>query len=79
MYRDQDETHTDEWPVGNRRVYMEQDAAPWRANEVYRIYSEEGWWENLYLLCYDDKIVEIRFDWEPSAKDMTIVASKLNP
>lgn len=79
MYRDQDETHTNEWPVGNRRVYMEQDAAPWKANAVYRIYSEEGWWENLYLLCYDDKIVEIRFDWEPSAEDMAIVASKLNP
>ena len=79
MYQDQDETHTDEWPVGNRRVYMEQDAAPWKAREVYRIYSEEGWWENLYLLCYDDKIVEIRFDWEPTAEDMAIVASKLNP
>lgn len=79
MYRDQDETHTDEWPVGNRRVYIEQDAAPWKANEVYRIYSEEGWWENLYLLCYDDKIVEIRFDWEPTVEDMAIVASKLNP
>lgn len=79
MYRDQDETHTDEWPVGNRRVYMEQDSAPWKAQEVYRIYSEEGWWENLYLLCYDDKIIEIRFDWEPTAEDMALVASKLNP
>ena len=79
MYQDQDETHTDEWPVGNRRVYMEQDAAPWKANEVYRIYSEEGWWENLYLLCYDDKLVEIRFDWEPTQEDMAIVASRLKP
>ena len=79
MYQDQDETHTDEWPVGNRRVYMEQDAAPWKAKEVYRIYSEEGWWENLYLLCYEDKLVEIRFDWEPSAEDMAITAAKLNP
>lgn len=79
MFQAQDETHTNEWTVGNRRVYIEQDAAPWMANEVYRIYSEEGWWENLYLLCYDDKIVEIRFDWEPTVEEMFIVNQKLNP
>lgn len=77
MYDEQDETHSD-WPVGNRMVYKEQDAAPWGANEAYRLYCEEGWWSNTYLLCYEDRIVEIRFDWEPTAEQMAIVGQKLN-
>ena len=78
MYYEQDETNSDEWPVGNRMVYKEQDAAPWGAKEVYRLYSEEGWWTYTYLLCYEDRIIEIRFDWEPTAEQMAIVGQKLN-
>ena len=78
MYYEQDETYSD-WPVGNRMIYKEHDAEPWGANEVYRLYSEEGWWTYTYLLCYEDQIIEIRFDWEPTAEQMEIVAQKLNP
>lgn len=67
-----------DWPVGNRMIYKEQDPAPWGANEVYRLYSEEGWWTYTYLLCYEDQIIEIRFDWEPTAEQMAIVSQKLN-
>lgn len=77
MYYEQDETYSD-WPVGNRMIYKEQDPAPWGANEVYRLYSEEGWWTYTYLLCYEDQIIEIRFDWEPTAEQMAIVSQKLN-
>ena len=79
MYYDQDETNSNEWPVGNRMVYKEQDADPWGAKEVYRLYSEEGWWTYTYLLCYEDRIVEIRFDWEPTAEQMEIVSQKMDP
>ena len=33
----------------------------------YRLYSEEGWWTYTYLLCYEEIIIQIRFDWEPTA------------
>lgn len=78
MYYQQDETYSD-WPVGNRMIYKAQDAAPWGADEVYRLYSEEGWWSHTYLLCCEDQIIEIRFDWEPTAEQIAIVRQKLNP
>lgn len=79
MYYDQDETNSSRWPVGNRMVYKEQDAFSWGAKEAYRLYSEEGWWTNTYLLCYEDRIIEIRFDWEPTPEQMETVRQKLNP
>ena len=79
MYRELDETDDTDVPVGHRLVYQEVEAGVWCANEAYQIFNEEGYSLNWYLLCYDDKIIEIRFDWEPTAEDMAIVASKLNP
>lgn len=79
MYRDLDETDDTGIPAGHRLVYVEQDSAPWGANEVYRLYQEEGWYMDWYLLCYEDRIVEIRFDWEPTEEQMAIVGQKLNP
>ena len=48
----------------------------WGANEVYRLYDSVYGWENKYLLCYDDLIVEINFDWEPTQEQMKIVGEK---
>ena len=79
MYWDMDESDDKDIPVGHRLVLKEQDPAPWGANEVYRLYQEEGWYMNWYLLCYDDWIIDIRFDWEPTVDDMAIVKQKLNP
>ncbi len=79
MFRDLDETDDDDIPVGHRLVLKEQDPTPWGAKEVYRLYQEEGWYMNWYLLCYEDRIIDIRFDWEPTAADMAIVNQKLNP
>ena len=79
MFRDLDETDDDDIPVGHRLVLKEQDPTPWGAKEVYRLYQEEGWYMNWYLLCYEDRIIDIRFDWEPTAEDMAIVNQKLNP
>ena len=79
LYYSWDETNSSEWPVGNRMVFQKQDPAPWKAEEVYRLYSEEGWWTNTYLLCYEKRIISIRFDWEPTEAQMAIVSQKLNP
>ncbi|MBR3770399.1 MAG: DUF2812 domain-containing protein [Lachnospiraceae bacterium] len=57
--------------------YRAEDAAPWGANEVYRLYDLEYGVENDYLLCYDNLLVEINFDWEPTIEQMAIVGEKL--
>ena len=77
IFWDTDERNND-IPEGHRLVYKQVDSAPWSADSAYRIYHEEGWWMNWYLLYYEDKIVEIHFDWEPSSQDMAIVHEKLN-
>ena len=78
MFRDMDESDDQDIPVGHRLVLKEQDPSPWGAKEVYRLYQEEGWYMNWYLLCYEDRIIDIRFDWEPTVDDMAIVNQKLN-
>lgn len=78
MFYSLDETDDHDIPEGHRLVYVAQDLIPWGANEVYQIYQEEGWYMNWYLICYDNKILEIRFDWEPDIDDMAIVNQKLN-
>ena len=66
--------------VDDEVVYMDawerSDAAPWNANEAYRHLWLEGY-TNEYLLFYEDRIVEIRFDWEPDEAQMAVVAEKL--
>ena len=57
--------------------YRVEDAEPWGANEVYRLYDLEYGAENFYLLCYDKLLVEINFDWEPTVEQMAIVGEKL--
>lgn len=79
MYRDMDESEDGDIPAGHRNVLKPEDAFEWDAVEVYRVYNEEGWWLNRYLICYEERIVDIRFDWEPTAEDMAIVSQKLNP
>lgn len=57
--------------------YRAENAAPWGANEVYRLYDLEDGAKNSYLLCYEDTLVEISFDWEPSAEQQKTVGEKL--
>ena len=72
-----DTDHTDP-PQGFKRVYLEQHPTPWEANEVYQLAYQDSGTLNSYLLCYDDRIIEIRFDWEPTVEQMAIVAEKLS-
>ncbi|MBQ6692326.1 MAG: hypothetical protein IJN00_03235, partial [Clostridia bacterium] len=73
-----DETDNTAVPEGFKRVYLQQDPMPWKAKEVYRLAYQDTGTLNRYLLCYDDRIVEISFDWEPAAEQMAIVAEKLS-
>ena len=57
--------------------YEEIDATPWLAEEAYQLHFSGGIL-NKYFLCYEDRIVEIDFDWEPTEEQMRIVAEKLN-
>lgn len=53
------------------------DAAPWGAPEAYQRHDEDGNPTGAYLLCYEDRFVEIRFDgWDnaaPTAEQMALV------
>lgn len=53
------------------------DATPFGANKAYRLsLGDES--QNRYLLCYDDAIVEIGFDWEASEESMRNAGEMLN-
>lgn len=56
--------------------YESIDASPWGAAEAYRLYWSDSYL-NRYLLCYENRIVEIRFDWEPTAEQMALVTQRL--
>lgn len=60
-------------PVWPGRTYVQQDAAPWGAEEVYREWDPEyGYWDR-WLLCYPDRFVELHPDWELTPEQMRVV------
>lgn len=56
-----------------RHEYRQESAETWCANEVYRLYDPEYGVENDYLLCYDNLLVEISFDWEPTEEQKSMI------
>ncbi|MDK2902356.1 MAG: hypothetical protein PWQ93_275 [Clostridiales bacterium] len=78
MLCEQDERNNKRIPDGHKKVYEVHDAVPWGAQEVYRLVSQDSGPMNWYLLCYKDRIIEIKFDWEPTPEQMKIVAEKLS-
>ena len=77
LIADKDETNDRSVPEGYKRFYSEQDPAPWKAEEVYQLaYQDSGTMEK-YLLCYEDRIIEIDFDWELTEEHMNLVAERL--
>ena len=55
----------------------EFDLELWNAKEAYRLYWSYGHFVDIYLLCYEKRIVEITFDWKPTIKQMAIAAERL--
>ncbi len=63
-------------PVLNQVCHPE-NPTPWGAKEAYRVYDEDFGYINTYLLCYEDILVEIDFDWEITEAQKAIVGKKL--
>ncbi|MBE6114724.1 MAG: DUF2812 domain-containing protein [Erysipelotrichaceae bacterium] len=63
--------------VVRNREYRIDEAELWNANEVYRSFDLDYGFQNQYLLCYGDMLVEMYFDWEPTSDQMKIVSEKL--
>ena len=60
-------------------TYIEQDAAPWGAKQVYGMYDADGTSMSAYLLCYEDKIIEIYFNWPLSDEQIKTIAQTFSP
>lgn len=56
---------------------IDQDPSVWGAERVYRFRMEDGTEKNLYMLCYEDILVQIKFNWTPTAEQMAMVGEKL--
>ena len=54
------------------------DPAPWGAESAYQLVLG-GEPESRYLLCYENRIIEIDLDWEPTAEQIAIIRQKLDP
>ena len=59
------------------KVLRPEDAVPWGAKNVYRQHYLDGSIVNRYLLCYEDRIVSITFDWEVTDTQKQIVGEKI--
>lgn len=58
-------------------AYAESDPAPWGANRVWEKTDPDGHSWDQFLLCYDDRIIVIDFDWSPTPEQIAIVGEKL--
>lgn len=77
LYYRGDNTLDDTWPDDMKSIYKSENPAPWKANEAYRLYYSDGSPGNRYLLCYENYLVDIRFDKELTAEQIGIAAEKL--
>ncbi|MBQ7777685.1 MAG: DUF2812 domain-containing protein [Oscillibacter sp.] len=67
-------------PEEFRSVYLPEDGFPGAADEVYRYYSryyDEYTPYDRYLLCWEGRIAEIRFDGEPTPEQLYTAAEIL--
>ncbi len=58
--------------------FQKIDAAPWGAKEACQLLLG-GEAQYRYLLCYEDTIIEIDLDWEPTTDQMEMIREKLIP
>ena len=55
------------------------DPAPWEAEEVYQVSWSDGVLDDTYLVCWEKRIVEIKFYWTPTREQIQIAAERLRP
>jgi len=56
--------------------YEPIDAAAWNAKAAYQLYWSDSILDT-YLICLDDRIVEIKFYWTPTPEQIAVAAEKL--
>ncbi len=74
---ERDELDDDRVPQGYKEFWGPVDPGPWGAAEAYRLTAQDGGPLEIYLLCYEDRIVDIRFEWPPAPEQMAMVGEKL--
>ena len=57
---------------------MPVDSAPWNAQEAYQLHWDGGLLDT-YLVCWEKRIVEIKFYWTPTQEQIQIAAERLGP
>lgn len=55
------------------------DPALWEAEEVYQVSWSDGVLDDTYLVCWEKRIVEIKFYWAPTREQIQIAAERLRP
>ena len=74
---EKDETYDNDIPDGFKRVYLSIDPEPWGAAEAYQLTYQDTGAMQRYLICYEDRIIWISFDWEITDEHKAIVSEKL--
>lgn len=69
----QDEIHGDYLFINH---YEPVDAAIWNATEAYQLHWS-GSILDTYLVCWENRIVEIRFFWQPTPEQIAVAVDKL--
>ena len=69
----QDEVHGDVVFIDH---YEPIDAGIWKASEAYQLHWSDSILDT-YLICWENRIVEIKFYWDPTPEQIKIVVDKL--
>lgn len=67
------------FPAQKEYTYVQYEAidpAPWGAEEAYQ-FNLEGEFQQTYILCWSDKLVQLEADWDLTAEQMAVVGEKL--
>jgi len=73
-YSDWDEKYPElQGYQGYKKVHMPQ----WKALEVYQYHGYENEPENKYIVCYEDRILQIDFGWEITDEDIAKVRESI--
>ena len=68
----QDEIHNDYIFTDH---YEPVDATIWNANEAYQLHWS-GSILNTYLICWENRIIEIKFYWQPTPEQIAVAVEK---
>ena len=56
--------------------YEPVDASLWHAGEVYQLHWSDSVLDT-YLVCWENRIAEVQFFWEPTSEQIALVAERL--